>query len=170
MQHAVLLGRDSWMRVNSRSYRSLPPRRSDQRDFGELELVHHAPTGMSVYAFDPAASGGSFHLRYEGASGVTLSGDLQLLAVNLVRSDGSPALTGHYLVDMMPQPNLTSIAEHFVDSGRQVRPLDTVADAEPGYTLGVGQGAQNVSTLNVTSVTHRSEYRVRPRGEECCKA
>ena len=53
MQHAVLLGRDSWMRFNSFSYRSLPPWPSDQRVFGELELVHHAPTGMSVYAIDP---------------------------------------------------------------------------------------------------------------------
>ena len=72
-QHAVLLGRDCWMRFNSRSYRFLPPRPSDQRVFGELELVHHAPTGISVYAIDPTASGGGFHLRYEGATGVTLS-------------------------------------------------------------------------------------------------
>ena len=102
MQHAVLQGLDSWMHVNSRSYRSRPSRPSDQRAFGELELVHHSPTGMSAYAIDPAPSGESFHLRYEGAAGVTLSNDPQLLAVNLVRSDGSPALTGHYLVDDAP--------------------------------------------------------------------
>ena len=53
MQHVVLLGRESWMRFNSRSNRSLSPRPSDQRVFGELDLVHHAPTGMSVYAIDP---------------------------------------------------------------------------------------------------------------------
>ena len=64
MQHAVLLGRDSRMRFNSRSYRSLPPRPSDKRVLGELGLFHHAPTGMSVYDIDPTASGGGFHLRY----------------------------------------------------------------------------------------------------------
>ena len=137
MQHAVLLGRDSWMRFNSRSYPSLPPRPSDQRVFGELNLVHHTPTDMSVYAIDPAASGGGFHLRYEGAAGATLSDDPQLLAVNLVRSDGSPALTGHYLVDMMSQPDLASVEEHFVASGRQVLPLVGVAAFEPGDILGV---------------------------------
>ena len=71
------------MRLSSRSYRSLPPRPSDQFVFGGLELVYHAPTGMLVYAIDPAASGGGFRLRYEGAGSVTLSDDPQLLAVNL---------------------------------------------------------------------------------------
>ena len=87
--------------LNSRSNPPLPSRPSDQRVFGKLELVHHAPTSMSVYAIDTAASGRSFHLRYEGAAGVTLSDAPQLLPVNLVRRDGPPALTEHYLVDMM---------------------------------------------------------------------
>ena len=125
------------MRFNSRPYRSLPPRPSDQRVFGELELVHHSRTGMSVYVIGPAAPGGGFHLRYEGVTGVTLSDDPQLLVVNLVRSDGSPAFTGHYLVDMLPQPDLASVEEHFVASGRQVLPPVGVADLEPGDVLGV---------------------------------
>ena len=137
MQHAVLLGRDSWMRFNSRSYHYLPPRPSDQRVFGKLEIVRHAPTGMSVYAIDPAASGGGFHLPYEGAAGVTLSVDYQLLAVTLARGDGSPALTGHYLVDMRPQSDLPSVESHFVASGRQVLPLVRVAGLEPGDILDV---------------------------------
>ena len=48
MQHAVLLGRDSWMRFNHRSYRSLPPRPSDHRIFGEREVSHHAPAGVGL--------------------------------------------------------------------------------------------------------------------------
>ena len=75
MQHAVLLGRVRWMRCNSCSYRSLPLRPSDQRVFGEVEFVHHAPTGMSVYTIGPAASSVGFHLREEGVAGVTLSDD-----------------------------------------------------------------------------------------------
>ena len=95
MQHAVLLGRDRWMRSNNRSYRSLDPRPSDNRIFGELELSDHAPAGVRTYAMNPVASGGGFHLRYGGAVGVTLSDEPLLLAVNLVRSNGSQVLTGH---------------------------------------------------------------------------
>ena len=116
-------GCDGWMRFNGRSYRSLPLRPSDQRVFGELEFVHHAPTGMSVYAIDPAARMEVFRLRYEGAAGVTLPDDPQLLAVNLVRSDGSPAVPRHYLVDMMPPPELPWVEEHFVVSRRQALSL-----------------------------------------------
>ena len=82
MQHAVPLTRDSWMRFDSRSYRSLPPRPPDQRVFGEVGLIHHAPTGMPAYAVDPAASGGGFHFHCEGTADITLSYDPQLLAVN----------------------------------------------------------------------------------------
>ena len=60
MQHAVLLGRDSWMRFNTRSYRALPPRPHDNRVFGELTLSHHATTGVSAYAIDPTETDGVF--------------------------------------------------------------------------------------------------------------
>lgn len=50
---------------------------------------------------NPLASGSGFHLRYNGGVGVALSGEPQLLAVNLVRINGSPALTGNYLVDLL---------------------------------------------------------------------
>ena len=92
MRHAVLLGRDSWMRFNTRSYRALPPRPHDSRVFGEVTLSHHAKTGVSAYAIDPIAEGGGFHLLYGGTVGITLSDEPQLLEVNLVRSNGSPAL------------------------------------------------------------------------------
>ena len=122
--------------------------------FGELELDHHALTVMSVHAIDPVASDGSLHLHYEGAEGVTLSDDPQLLATNLVRSDGSPALTGQYLVDRMPQPNLPSVEEQFVTSGRQVVPLVGVADLELSDTLGVAYAPSPPSGLpEVSSVS-----------------
>ena len=59
MQHAVRLGRHSWMHFNNRTYRSLPPRPSGHRIFGELELSHHAPAGVPVYAVNAVASGGA---------------------------------------------------------------------------------------------------------------
>ena len=105
--------------------------------FGELELSHHAPVGVRAYAIDPVTLGGSFHLRYDGAVGVTLSDEPQLLAVNLFRSNGSQAFTGHYLVDMLPHSDLPTLKEHFVTSERQVLPLVGVAKLEPGDILGV---------------------------------
>ena len=131
MQHAVLLGRDSWMRFNTRSYRTLAPRPHDNRVFGELTLSHHAKTGVTAYAIDPIAEGGGFHLLYGGKVGITLSDEPQLLEVNLVRSKGSPALTGHYLVDMLPQSSFLSTQEHFVASGRQLLPLTCLLYTSP---------------------------------------
>ena len=116
---------------------ALPPRPSDHRIFGELELSHHAPAGVRAYAVNPVASGEGFHLCYDGAVGVTLSDQPILLAVNLVRSYGSQALTGHYLVDMLSQSDLSSEEEHFVASGRQAIPLVGVSNLEPGDLLGV---------------------------------
>ena len=52
-----LLDRDIWMRFSSRSYCSLPPRSSDHRIFGELELSHYPPAGVRAYAIDLVASG-----------------------------------------------------------------------------------------------------------------
>ena len=55
---------------------------------------------------------------YDDTTGVTLSDEPQLLAVNLVRSNGSPALTGHYFADILPQPDFLSGKKHCVASGR----------------------------------------------------
>ena len=65
MKYAVLLGRDSWMRFNTRSYRALPPRPHDNRFCGELTISHHATTGVSAYATDPIATYGGFHLLHD---------------------------------------------------------------------------------------------------------
>ena len=102
-----------------------------------LELSHNDPAGVRAYAIDSVASGGGFHLRYDGAVGVTLSDEPQLLAVDLIHSNGSQALNGHYLVDRLPQSDLSSVKEHVVSSGRQVPPLIRGANLEPGEILGV---------------------------------
>ena len=91
---------------------------------------------MWAYAINHVVSGGGFHLRYDGGVGITLSGETQLLAVNLVRRNGSQALTGHHLVDVLPQADLSSQEEHFIASGRQVIPLVGVSNLEPGNILG----------------------------------
>ena len=124
VKHAGLLGRDSWKCFNTRSYRALPLRPHDNRVFGELTLSHHAATGVSAYVIDPTATDAGFHLLYGGTVGVTLSDEPQLLDVNLVRSNGSPALTGQCHVDIPPQPGIRSTQERFVSSGRQAFPLE----------------------------------------------
>ena len=83
------------------------------------------------------ASGGGFYIRYDGAVGVTLSDDPKLLAVKLVRSNGTQALTRNYLVDLLPQFDLPSEERHFVASGRQIIPLVGVSNLEPADLLGV---------------------------------
>ena len=67
MQHAVLLGRDIWMRFNTRSYSSFPSRPSDQKVFGALTPSHHAPTG-AAFVPDPLASGGRSHVRHDACA------------------------------------------------------------------------------------------------------
>ena len=102
------------MRFNTRLYRALPPRPLDNRVLGELTLSHHATIGVPAYAVDPAASNSAFHLRYDGTTGVTLSEEPQLVMVNLVRSNGFPALTGHCFVDILPQPDFLSGQKHII--------------------------------------------------------
>ena len=60
----------------------------------------------------------------------------QLISANLVRLDGSPALTGHYMVDLLPVNDDSCLSERFVSSGRQLIPLTGYQDLEPGDILG----------------------------------
>lgn len=127
MQDGVFLGRDSWMRRNTRLYRrALPPRPLDSRVLGELVLSHHATTGVAAYVIDPAASNGGFHVLYDDTAGVALSNEPQLPRDNLVRSTGSPALTGHYLVDILPQADIPNILYTKYNSSKPLPSVHTM--------------------------------------------
>ena len=80
MQHAVQLGRDSWIGFNTRPYRA--PRPHDHRVFVKPALSQHATTGVPAYVIDPTATDSGFHLLYDGTVRVTLSNERQLLEVN----------------------------------------------------------------------------------------
>ena len=56
--------------------------------------------------------------------------------MNLIGLDGSPALTGHYMVDLLPVHDDSNLPERFVSSGRQLIPLAGYQDLEPGDVLG----------------------------------
>ena len=47
-----------------------------------------------------------------------------------------PALTGHYMVDLLPVHDDSNPSERFVISGRQSIPLTGYQELEPGDVLG----------------------------------
>ena len=132
----LLLGRDSWMRFHSRSYQTLSPQ-PDGRIFGELTLSFCDDNlgSAAAYIRNREASNAAYHLVYDGP-GVSLADSPQLIPVNLVRLDGSPALTGHYMVDLLPVHDDSNPSERFVSSGRQLVPLTRYQDLEPSDVLG----------------------------------
>ena len=136
MRCPLLLGRDSWMRFHSRSYQTLSPQ-PDGRIFGELtlSLCEDNLGSATAYIRNRESSDAVYHLVYDGL-GVSLTDSPQLIPVNLVRLDGSPALTGHYTVDLLPAHDGSNPSERFVSSGRQLIPLTGHQDLEPGDVLG----------------------------------
>ena len=152
MRCPLLLGRDSWMRFHSRSYQTLPPH-PDGRTFGELSL---SPCGdnlgsAAAYIRNHEAPATAYHLVYDGL-GVSLTESPQLIPVNLVRLDGPPALTGHYMVDILPVNADSNPLEHFVSSGRQLMPLTGYQDLEPGDVLGTASSPLLRVPLEVLSL------------------
>ena len=86
----------------------------------------------------------------------------QLVLVHLIRLDGSPALTSHYMVNMITTHDYQDPLEHFVGLGRQTIPLTGYRDLEPGDILGTASApllcvtlealAQYDAPINVTPV------------------
>ena len=132
----LLLGRDSWMRFHSRSYQTLPPQ-PDGRIFGELtlSLCDDNLGSAAAYIRNREVSDAAYHLVYDG-QGVSLTDSPQLIPVNLVRLDGSPAPTGHYMVNLLPVHDNSNPSEYSVSSGRQSIPLTGHQELEPGDVLG----------------------------------
>ena len=135
MRCPILLGRDSWMRLHSSSYQTLSPQ-PDGRIFGELTLSPCDDNFGSAAAYirNHEVSEAAYHLVYDG-QGVSLTDSPQLIPVNLVRLDGSPALTGHYMVDLFPVDDESNPSERFVASGRQSISLTGYQELEPGDVL-----------------------------------
>ena len=119
MQHAVLLGRDSWMRFSERSYRTLPPRPSDNHVLSNLTLWHQHSGAAVAFTSDFSASRGCYHLLHAGDRGISLTRGHQLVPVSLVCSNGAPALTGSYLEDMLHGATGFSVDENLVEDGLQ---------------------------------------------------
>ena len=98
-----------------------------------LTRTHLVPGPLSPIFLAPA---GGYHLRYAGDRGVSLSRDHQLVRVALVRKNGSSALAGRHLVDMLRGSANFSVDEHLVENGLQQIPLAGTAALEPGDLIG----------------------------------
>ena len=136
MRCPLLLCRDSWMRFHSHSYQTLSPQ-PDGRVFSELTLplCDDNLGSAAAYIRNHEVSDAAYHLVYDGL-GVSLTDSPQLIPVNLVHLDGSPALTGHYMVNLLPVHDDSNPSEHFVSSGRQPIPLTGYQEVEFGDVLG----------------------------------
>ena len=155
MQHPVLLGHDSWMRFEQRTYTTLP-RLPSRPLFGELSLATPYKDGLSTFVRDNRPSQDIIHLEFAGVHAVSLSATPSLVPVNLVRSSGLPAPTGHYLVDMLPRDGLSCETEIFVANGYQNIPLSGFTDLELGDLLGTSSSPLTqipVSALQVLPTT-----------------
>ena len=132
----LLLGRDNWMCFHSRSYLTLPPQ-PDGRIFGvlTLSLCDDNLGSAAAYIHNRESSDAVYHHVYDGLR-VSLTDCPQLVPVNPVRLDGSPALTGHYMVDLLPADDDSNPSERVFFSGRQLIPLTGYQDLEPGDVLG----------------------------------
>ena len=115
MRCPLLLGRDSWMRFHTCSYQTFAPTH-DGCIFGELTLSHtfsNAHNSAAAYIHRGETLDAAHHLIYDGQR-MTLTTAPQLVPVKLVRLDGSPALTGHYMVDTATTYDGKGPFEHFV--------------------------------------------------------
>ena len=124
------------MHFHSRSYQTLSPQ-PDGRIFAELALspCDDNLSSAAAYIRNHEASDAAYHLVYDGED-VSLTDSPQLIPMNLVHLDGSPALTGHYMVKFLSAHNDSNSSEHFVSSGRQSIPLTGYQELEPGDVLG----------------------------------
>ena len=125
------------MRFHTRSYQMLAPTHYG-RIFGELTLSHtfdNAHNSAAAYIHSCETPDVAPHLVYDGP-GMSLTTAPQLVPVNLVRPDGSPALTGHYMVDIATTHDGQDPLEHFFALGRQTVPLTGHRDLEQGDILG----------------------------------
>ena len=151
------------MRFHSSSYQTLAPT-PDGRIFGELTLSHifdDAYKSAAAYIRSRETPDAVHHLVYDGP-GMSLNTPPQLVPVNLAYLDGSPALTGHYMVDIITTHDGQDPSEHFAISGRQTIPLARYRDLESGDILGTASApllrvplealAQHNGQRNVTTL------------------
>ena len=102
MGHPVLLGRDCWMRFDTRVFLTLSQRGPGGRTMDELTLLRlillvGVLTPLTVKPLP------CVQLRFVGQEVIDLFEETSLVDVNLVRYSGLPALAEDYLVSLVPR-------------------------------------------------------------------
>ena len=106
------------MRFKTRPYRTLPRTSCDEPVFGEL-ILECGDNGVPAFTLDDVDNTDRFHLVYSGDHEVCLHDSPLNLSVNLIRSCGTPAPIGSYLVQILPSSGIVSQHEYFVSDGKQ---------------------------------------------------
>ena len=106
------------------------------RAMGDLKLSLPGLRGATAFVPDASAHQESCRLVYAGDAGITLYRDHRLVDVDLARSNGAPARADCYLVGMPHAADIFCTEEHIVENGRQLSPLASVTDLEPGALIG----------------------------------
>eukprot|EP00752_Nemacystus_decipiens_P016839 g15071.t1 len=137
MKDPLLLGRDSFHRFSQQLYQGPRNFSGYKSNIGELTLSHLSDQQVPLYIEDHEADPDQFHLHFAGDTSVSLSATPTLVDVNLIRNIGTPALTGKYMVKLLPQEDSRSPAtEVFVSHGRQQVPIVGCGEIRPGALLG----------------------------------
>ena len=89
----------------------------------------------------------------------------QLVLANLVHLDGSPAFTGHYMVDIISVYDGSNPSERFVCSGRQKISLTGYRDHGPGDILGTTRHHSSAYPWTPSFTPHDAHHDVAPVAE-----
>lgn len=145
------------------AYTHHPTRQPSQPAFGELSLSISCTEGPSTFPHDKRPTTDAFHLEFAGMHAISLSSTPSLVPVNLVLPSGIPALTGHYLIDMLPRDGVFSGTEIFVAHGYQPIPVSELTDLEPSALLGTSSSPHiKIPTSAVQGITTKPLPTTRP--------
>lgn len=102
-------------------YRAIPGATPSDSLLGELGLQHLNDTGAFASVPDRHTSSGSsrFRLVYGGGMTTRIPARLSRSARGMVRSSGTQALVGTFLVEILPESGIIASDESFVCAGRQ---------------------------------------------------
>ena len=123
------------MRLNDRSYGTLPPRPGNNRVLRELTLSLTGLYGAKACVTDASAHLESFYLIYGGDAGITPSRGHRFVEVDLVRSSGAPTLASCYLVEVLHAAYNCSTEKLIVENVHQFIVLAVVAAQEADALL-----------------------------------
>ena len=150
LQHGLLLGRDSSLKFQNRTYATLP-KEAERPVEGVLTLSQNPEKNVAL--IQPTNTENDNHLQYVGKNTVCLTSHPCMLMVMLVRADNTPANTGSYFVETLDGWNLNEDAMA-VREGKQNIPFSSheYSEIPSGALLGTSNGPMLPTTLENTGL------------------